>query len=200
MRYITSHDIIPVIFPNPMTKEDPPLPSYLLDPAKWDSQQRQHLQQQQQQQQQTSPPVVTTALQTTQAQQQQQHQQISTISVTPANRPRRNKDKEGIQRDILPGPTTSTGLTAPSLDRRRSSRSNDSSFSPDQIQPELPPTSTSTPAIAPGPIPVLADVRDVHTILAQIAQKHYRESYYVKEVETLAAFMCAVKSKQGRWR
>ncbi|KDQ54968.1 hypothetical protein JAAARDRAFT_355789 [Jaapia argillacea MUCL 33604] len=42
--------------------------------------------------------------------------------------------------------------------------------------------------------PVLADIGEVHDVLAAIAQKHFRE-HVVKEVDTLASFMCAVKSK-----
>ncbi|OBZ79327.1 hypothetical protein A0H81_00192 [Grifola frondosa] len=42
--------------------------------------------------------------------------------------------------------------------------------------------------------PVLADVGDVHGVLAAIAQKHFRETT-AKEVDTLASFMCAVKAK-----
>lgn len=47
--------------------------------------------------------------------------------------------------------------------------------------------------------PVLADVGEIHNVLANIAQRHFKEST-VKEVDTLASFMCAVKAKGGRWR
>ena len=43
-------------------------------------------------------------------------------------------------------------------------------------------------------IPVLADVHEVHGVLAQVAQRHFRE-HSVREVDTLASFMCAVKAK-----
>ena len=42
--------------------------------------------------------------------------------------------------------------------------------------------------------PVLADVGEVQTVLANIAQRHF-ESQIVKEVDSLASFMCAVKGK-----
>ena len=42
--------------------------------------------------------------------------------------------------------------------------------------------------------PVLADVGDVQNVLASIAQRHF-ESQLVKEVDSLASFMCAVKGK-----
>lgn len=45
--------------------------------------------------------------------------------------------------------------------------------------------------------PVLSDVNEVHKSLAQIVEKHFRE-HTVKEVDTLASFMCAVKAK-GEW-
>ncbi|KZT64020.1 hypothetical protein DAEQUDRAFT_770067 [Daedalea quercina L-15889] len=43
-------------------------------------------------------------------------------------------------------------------------------------------------------VPVLADRLEVHGALAQVAQRHFRE-HAVKEVDTLASFMCAVKAK-----
>ena len=42
--------------------------------------------------------------------------------------------------------------------------------------------------------PIIADASELHGVLAQLASKHCRE-YAVKEVDTLAAFMCAVKAK-----
>src|SRR6266404_43616 len=42
--------------------------------------------------------------------------------------------------------------------------------------------------------PVLADVGEVQSVLASIAQRHF-ESQVVKEVDSLASFMCAVKGK-----
>ncbi|TFY53335.1 hypothetical protein EVG20_g10163 [Dentipellis fragilis] len=43
--------------------------------------------------------------------------------------------------------------------------------------------------------PILADVREVDGMLATIAQRHFEE-HVVKEVDTLALFMCAVKAKE----
>ncbi|KAI0063135.1 hypothetical protein BV25DRAFT_1824684 [Artomyces pyxidatus] len=45
-----------------------------------------------------------------------------------------------------------------------------------------------------GRAPVLADVEEVHAVLAGIAQRHF-EAQVVKEVDSLASFMCAVKAK-----
>jgi hypothetical protein len=42
--------------------------------------------------------------------------------------------------------------------------------------------------------PVLADVGEVQNVLASIAQQHF-ESQVVKEVDSLASFMCAVRGK-----
>ena len=42
--------------------------------------------------------------------------------------------------------------------------------------------------------PVLADVGEVQNVLASIAQQHF-ESQVVKEVDSLASFMCAVKGR-----
>ena len=42
--------------------------------------------------------------------------------------------------------------------------------------------------------PVLADVAEVQSVLARIAQRHF-ESQVVKEVDSLASFMCAVKGR-----
>lgn len=44
--------------------------------------------------------------------------------------------------------------------------------------------------------PVLADVAEVQNVLASIAQRHF-ESQVVKEVDSLASFMCAVKGRGG---
>ncbi|GBE78720.1 hypothetical protein BKA93DRAFT_730868 [Sparassis latifolia] len=46
----------------------------------------------------------------------------------------------------------------------------------------------------PAVMPVMADVADLHGLLAGIAQHHFRE-HSVREVDTLASFMCAVKAK-----
>jgi Sin3 binding region of histone deacetylase complex subunit SAP30 len=42
--------------------------------------------------------------------------------------------------------------------------------------------------------PVLADVGEVQNVLARIAQRHF-ESQVVKEVDSLASFMCTVKGR-----
>ena len=42
--------------------------------------------------------------------------------------------------------------------------------------------------------PVLADVAEVQSVLASIAQRHF-EGQVVKEVDSLASFMCAVKGR-----
>ncbi len=42
--------------------------------------------------------------------------------------------------------------------------------------------------------PVLADVAEVQTVLARIAQRHF-EGQVVKEVDSLASFMCTVKGR-----
>jgi len=48
--------------------------------------------------------------------------------------------------------------------------------------------------------PVLNDVREMHGVLATLAARHFRETN-VREVDTLAAFMCAVKARtSGRWK
>ncbi|KAJ4485444.1 hypothetical protein J3R30DRAFT_1358875 [Lentinula aciculospora] len=52
--------------------------------------------------------------------------------------------------------------------------------------------------------PILADVNDLHIVLAGIAEKHFREMAPIngrEEVDTLAAFMFAVdKAKGGRFK
>ncbi|KAH9920311.1 uncharacterized protein B0H18DRAFT_1024778 [Fomitopsis serialis] len=55
--------------------------------------------------------------------------------------------------------------------------------------------STASPAPGVEPVvPVLADVHEVHGVLAQVAQRHFRE-HTVKEVDALASFMYALKAK-----
>ncbi|KAI0706199.1 hypothetical protein BC835DRAFT_14815 [Cytidiella melzeri] len=46
----------------------------------------------------------------------------------------------------------------------------------------------------PTVTPVLSDVHEVHKTLAQVVERHFRD-HTVKEVDTLASFMCAVKAK-----
>lgn len=50
----------------------------------------------------------------------------------------------------------------------------------------------------PEQTPVLADVAELHGVLASIAQRHFRESG-VKEVDVLAGFLGAVRARAGRW-
>ena len=48
--------------------------------------------------------------------------------------------------------------------------------------------------------PTLADVADLHGVLAKIVEKHFRESLSIngrEEVDTLASFMCAVEKAKG---
>ncbi|PFH54684.1 hypothetical protein AMATHDRAFT_72449 [Amanita thiersii Skay4041] len=45
-------------------------------------------------------------------------------------------------------------------------------------------------------IPILADIDEVHNVLASVAERHFRETLTVsgrEEVDTLASFMCAVE-------
>jgi hypothetical protein len=46
----------------------------------------------------------------------------------------------------------------------------------------------------PSVTPVLSDIQQVHKALAQVVERHFRD-HAVKEVDTLASFMCAVKAK-----
>jgi len=48
-------------------------------------------------------------------------------------------------------------------------------------------------------VPVLADVGEVHSVLASLAVRHFRESR-VKEMDTLVSFVAAVKARKGRCR
>lgn len=45
--------------------------------------------------------------------------------------------------------------------------------------------------------PIMSDVNEFNGVLADIAEKHFRETI-VKEVDTLASFMCSVKAKVER--
>ncbi|KAF8167881.1 hypothetical protein B0H34DRAFT_35690 [Crassisporium funariophilum] len=48
--------------------------------------------------------------------------------------------------------------------------------------------------------PILSDVVDVHGVLASVVERHFRESTSIngrEEVDTLAAFMCAVEKSKG---
>ena len=77
-----------------------------------------------------------------------------------------------------PGPTGTSGNRArrePGGNRRRSTR---------LVEEER----------VPAPPPVYGDVGEVDGMLAAIAERHFREQE-VKEVDTLAAFMCAVQAK-----
>ncbi|KIY63240.1 hypothetical protein CYLTODRAFT_426263 [Cylindrobasidium torrendii FP15055 ss-10] len=68
--------------------------------------------------------------------------------------------------------------------RRRSSR---------LIEDDQPPTR----------MPIRADVQELHSVLAAIADRHFRDSLSVtsrEEVDTLASFMCAVERHKGRMK
>jgi hypothetical protein len=45
--------------------------------------------------------------------------------------------------------------------------------------------------------PILSDVAEYHGALASIVEHHFRETSSIKEVDTLAAFMCAVEKSKG---
>jgi len=45
--------------------------------------------------------------------------------------------------------------------------------------------------------PILSDVTEYHGALASIVEHHFRETSSIKEVDTLAAFMCAVEKSKG---
>lgn len=123
-RYMVQFDIVPSVYPSPLSIEDPPPPSSLADP------QRQH----------SRPP--------------------SPPTLTPANRPRRDP-KDAVS-------------------RRRSSR-----LLEEEIRSRT---------------PILADVEELHGVLASIVERHFRETTAIngrEEVDTLAAFMCAVEKSKG---
>jgi len=117
-RYLTQFELIPAVFPSPITGDDPPAPSSLEHPTRQVSR--------------AASPVLT----------------------TPANRPRRESKEQS---------------------KRRSSR---------LLEEEL-----------QSRTPILADVADVHGVLAGIAERHWREST-VREVDTLATFMSRVASEK----
>ncbi|KAH9486719.1 hypothetical protein JR316_0000784 [Psilocybe cubensis] len=123
-RYMIQFDIVPGVYPSPLTAEDPPAPSSLADLE------------------------------------QQLSQAASPPALTPANRPRRDpKDAQT---------------------RRRSSR----------LLEEEP----------RHRVPVLADVQELHGVLATIVERHFREMNSIsgrEEVDTLAAFMCAVEKTKS---
>jgi hypothetical protein len=126
-RYLTQYDIVPKVYPSPLSPEDPPAPTSLADPA-------------------------------------MQHQRPpSPLMLTPANRPRRDREAHN---------------------RRRSSR---------LVEEE-----------ARQRTPILCDVAELHGVLATIVERHFREAIAIngrEEVDTLAAFMCAVeKSKSEKAR
>jgi hypothetical protein len=48
--------------------------------------------------------------------------------------------------------------------------------------------------------PILADLEELHGVLAGIAERHFRELASIngrEEVDTLASFMCAVEKAKG---
>lgn len=117
-RYLTQFELIPSVFPSPITGADPPAPSSLEHPTRHISR--------------AASPALT----------------------TPANRPRRESKEQS---------------------KRRSSR---------LLEEE---TQSRTP--------ILADVAEVHGVLAGIADRHWRE-YAVREVDTLATFMSRVAGEK----
>ncbi|TFK40938.1 hypothetical protein BDQ12DRAFT_678625 [Crucibulum laeve] len=122
-RYLSQFDIVPVVYPSPLSVEDPPSPSSLTNPLPHASRA-------------PSPPVAT-----------------------PANRPRREPKDQN---------------------RRRSSR---------LLEEE-----------SRSQTPILADVEELHTVLAGMVEKHFREMSSIngrEEVDTLASFMCAVEKAKG---
>ncbi|KAL5535086.1 hypothetical protein ACEPAF_3179 [Sanghuangporus sanghuang] len=89
--YIMQYDLVPVIYPTPLSAEDPPPPAALLDPARMASRAP------------TPSPLLMSHPFMIQLQQQHQHQhqheQQLHQSNTPANRPRRTREaKEGSRR------------------------------------------------------------------------------------------------------
>ncbi|EGN94103.1 hypothetical protein SERLA73DRAFT_188687 [Serpula lacrymans var. lacrymans S7.3] len=115
-RYLTHFDIIPMVYPSPLTAEDPPPPSSLQDPSRHGSR---------------GPSPFTI--------------------ITPANRPKRDPKEQS---------------------RRRSSR---------LLEDDI--TSRA---------PILADVDEVHAVLAGLAERHFRD-HIVNEIDTLASFMVKTK-------
>lgn len=122
-RYLTQYNIIPFVFPSPLSADDPPPPYTLENPFHHSP----------------HPP--------------------SPPPMTPANRPRREIKEQS---------------------RRRSSR---------LLEEE--PHSRS---------PILADIDELHVVLAGIVERHFREYTSIsgrEEVDTLASFMCAVEKSKG---
>ncbi|TFK76647.1 hypothetical protein BDN72DRAFT_852004 [Pluteus cervinus] len=120
-KYLTQYDVVPMIYPSPLTADDPPPPSTLADPFRVPP----------------SPPLLT-----------------------PANRPRRDLGSQS---------------------RRRSSR-----LLEDDIR---------------GRPPILADVDQLHVVLAGLVERHFHEMSAItprEEVDTLASFMCAVGKTKGK--
>ncbi|KAF8746300.1 hypothetical protein AX14_000090 [Amanita brunnescens Koide BX004] len=83
---------------------------------------------------------------------------------------------------------TSPGISMPANRSRREGRRRSSRLADDESERTA----------------VLADVEEVHTVLAGIAERHFRETLSIsgrEEVDTLASFMCAVeKAKAMRVR
>lgn len=126
-QYIMQYDLVPVIYPTPLTAEDPPPPIALLDSARMASRAP------------TPAPLIPVS--------------------TPANRPRRSRETKEAS-------------------RRRSTRLLEEELRGGMEQ-----------------VPVLADIAELHNVLATIAQRHFRESS-IREVDTLASFMGAVKTRR----
>lgn len=84
-----------------------------------------------------------------------------------------------------PSPPPTTPANRPRREHRDPSRRRSSRLLEEEI-----PTRT----------PVLADVEELHGILAGIAERHFRELSSIngrEEVDTLASFMCAVEKFKG---
>ncbi|TDL28946.1 hypothetical protein BD410DRAFT_253884 [Rickenella mellea] len=125
-RYMIHYDLVPPIYPSPLSAEDPPAPSALLE----------------QMGSRGASPAASGPM------------------ATPANRPRRGPRESNLKDNS----------------RRRSSR---------LVSEEM-----------RGQVAVLSDVGEVHKVLASIAGRHFRTCGGVKEVDTLAGFMCAVKGRR----
>jgi hypothetical protein len=128
-KYVAHYELVPSIYPCPLSAEDPPPPLALLDPARMASR--------------APSPLSAVALTAT--------------TTTSANRPRRSREAS----------------------RRRSSR---------LWEEEMRGAASRTP--------ILADIGEVHGVLATLATKHFAEMSAAKEreMDTLVSFMSVVKA------
>ncbi|KAF8876807.1 hypothetical protein CPB85DRAFT_1235455 [Mucidula mucida] len=89
-----------------------------------------------------------------------------------------------------PSPALSTPANRPRRDPKEPSRRRSSRLLEEEEMPTR--------------MPIRADMDELHSVLASIADKHFREILSIngrEEVDTLASFMCAVeKAKGGRAR